>query len=342
MSRIIYLYLLLTISWLQAAYSRDYRYFASDVEEDYEQRDHFKRIAEKLRDYLSNKDPYFGDHDAGDDQPEITEKDLPANGENFEGDMIMDDRLRRAVLGLNKKRSAIEQALDGHKRHWPNGIVPYLIDESLKPHLRDRVKEAIENFRRKTCIRFVKKTDADKDYVLFKDGKGCSSSVGRQGGEQAIHLAAGCERIGTVQHEMMHALGMVHEQSRSDRDEHIKVRFDHIKEKLRNNFRKYDFGELSDLKTPYNFFSVMHYSNHAFSNDGKATLISIHDPNLHFGQRVQWTCLDLKQINRLYGCPARTHCKGDDELIPDMTERDVERRKRDEMRDLYDNLFDKR
>lgn len=59
----------------------------------------------------------------------------------------------------------------------------------------------------------------------------CSSNVGRRGGEQPIHLGYYCKRIGTVMHEMMHALGIIHEQSRSDRDKFIKVKFENIKKR---------------------------------------------------------------------------------------------------------------
>jgi len=79
----------------------------------------------------------------------------------------------------------------------------------------------------------------------------------------------------------------------------------------------------------------MHYSNHAFSNDGEETLISKADPTLKFGQRIQLTQLDIQQINRLYPCE-KTYDKRD--LVPNMTERDVEKRKRDELKDLYEDL----
>ena len=58
----------------------------------------------------------------------------------------------------------------------------------------------------------------------------CSSSVGKSGGQQNITLGPGCFRLGTVLHEMMHALGIVHEQSRPDRDDHIEVLKENIEE----------------------------------------------------------------------------------------------------------------
>lgn len=57
----------------------------------------------------------------------------------------------------------------------------------------------------------------------------CWSSVGnRQVGLQQLSIGAGCDRIGTIQHEFLHALGFWHEQSRSDRDDYVSIIWDRI------------------------------------------------------------------------------------------------------------------
>ncbi len=58
----------------------------------------------------------------------------------------------------------------------------------------------------------------------------CFSNVGRKGGKQWLSLEDKClnNKLKTVKHELMHAMGFYHEQSRTDRDEHVIIHFDNI------------------------------------------------------------------------------------------------------------------
>ncbi|MEQ2194949.1 hypothetical protein XENOCAPTIV_005158 [Xenoophorus captivus] len=87
----------------------------------------------------------------------------------------------------------------------------------------------------------------------------CYSYVGRQGGGQTVSLSRqGCLYHGTVQHELLHALGFNHEQTRSDRDNHIKVHWNNIIEGMEYNFYKID---TLNQGTPYDYNSVMQYES---------------------------------------------------------------------------------
>ena len=81
--------------------------------------------------------------------------------------------------------------------------------------------QAASNFNSRTggCVRVVEWT-TESDYIAITSGNGCWSYVGRQGGRQALNLqrgSPGCVFPGIVEHEMLHALGTWHEQSRPDR-----------------------------------------------------------------------------------------------------------------------------
>ena len=45
--------------------------------------------------------------------------------------------------------------------------------------------------------------------------------------------------VGHIKHEMMHTLGFYHEHSRSDRDQYIKVNWDHISDGNEAQFLTY-------------------------------------------------------------------------------------------------------
>jgi len=112
---------------------------------------------------------------------------------------------------------------------WPNGIVPYEIDNSLSPQAKVAIQDAIEEYTRRTCITFRPKNFVDRHYVNFYPGEGCTSFIGRIGGRQNISIGSECETKGVVMHEIFHALGRWHEQSRPDRDLFVNVNNENIR-----------------------------------------------------------------------------------------------------------------
>ena len=111
----------------------------------------------------------------------------------------------------------------------------YSIDPALPNQAR--VRDAIEHWETATCFRFVESTD-ETDFVTFRPGDGCRSSVGRKGGEQYVTLSPGCSTGNTI-HEIGHAVGLWHEQMRADRDIHLLVYWDNIQKGKGHNFKTY-------------------------------------------------------------------------------------------------------
>ncbi|PIO62038.1 astacin, partial [Teladorsagia circumcincta] len=89
------------------------------------------------------------------------------------------------------------------------------------------IRSAIRHIEHNTCIRF-KENGGDRDGLRYFRGNGCWSNVGRTGGRQLISIGYGCDALGIVAHETLHALGLWHEQSRDDRDQFIRVNFARI------------------------------------------------------------------------------------------------------------------
>uniref|UniRef100_A0A8C4U2U3 Metalloendopeptidase n=1 Tax=Falco tinnunculus TaxID=100819 RepID=A0A8C4U2U3_FALTI len=165
------------------------------------------------------------------------------------------------------------------------------------------ILKAFEQYRLKTCIDF-KPWEGEKNYIFVFKGTGCWSSVGnQQKGLQQLSIGDNCDRIGTIQHEFLHALGFWHEQSRSDRDDYVSIIWDRVQSGKEHNFKKYDDKTSDSLNAPYDYTSVMHYSQNAFRNGTEPTIITnIPDFMDVIGQRMDFSDYDIQKLNRLYNC----------------------------------------
>uniref|UniRef100_A0A8C2D3I3 Metalloendopeptidase n=1 Tax=Cyprinus carpio TaxID=7962 RepID=A0A8C2D3I3_CYPCA len=129
----------------------------------------------------------------------------------------------------------------------------------------------------------------------------CFSSLGRTGGKQVVSLnRQGCVYHGIAQHELNHALGFYHEQTRSDRDQYVRINWKNISPDMAYNFQKQN---TNNQNTPYDYGSVMHYGKTAFSiQPGLETITPIPDETVEIGQRQGMSNIDILRINKLYGC----------------------------------------
>ncbi|XP_067936790.1 zinc metalloproteinase nas-15-like [Watersipora subatra] len=158
----------------------------------------------------------------------------------------------------------------------------------------------------KKCIKFIPRTDED-NYINLEMLRNCWSELGRLGiGRQNVSLGRQCFSHGTVMHELIHALGFYHEQSRADRDYYIDVLWDNVKKGAENNFKKFALGTSIDhLDQPYDYDSVMHYGTDSFAQDPSKPTITTKiklTNGVHIGQRDHLSVIDIKMIQKLYSC----------------------------------------
>ena len=71
-------------------------------------------------------------------------------------------------------------------------------------------------------------------------------------GAQDLSIALpGCVTQNIVIHELLHAVGFAHEQTRPDRDQFVTINWGNVQSGTENNFRLYSTSDVSTLNKPY-------------------------------------------------------------------------------------------
>ena len=215
-----------------------------------------------------------------------------------EGDIIVG----RAQLLGSTSVSSRGIGLSNRLGLWEYGIVPYRIDADLPADLQQRILDAIRHWNERAPISIVPVDEVPdalaSSYIEFVAGSGCASWVGKQGGNQPVWVSENCT-VGSVVHEIGHTLGLLHEHTRADRDQHVQVQLGNIAAEKTFNFDIVDAG--AQLLGDYDFGSIMHYGEYFFSANGEATLVPIDAPaNVIIGQREALSAGDIAAIARLY------------------------------------------
>jgi len=199
-----------------------------------------------------------------------------------------------------KNRNAITSGM------WTNATIPYTNEVASKNQAL--VRSAMDRIERNTCIRFIPKTNQFNYLRIVTTNDGCYSNVGMIGGPQDLSLqdnnAGTCMIFETVIHELLHACGLFHEQSRFDRDDYITVMYDNIEEGDKSQFRKIGLGPTSYYNTVYDYLSVMHYDQYAFSKNNQRSIVSkVAAYQNQIGNVKDASATDFLKINRMYNCP---------------------------------------
>ncbi|XP_069036958.1 hatching enzyme 1.2-like [Lepisosteus oculatus] len=212
--------------------------------------------------------------------------------------------IRFTDIAYSNQRSALI-CPRGRQCFWPKSsdgavYIPYVIDPVFSVPQRVQINQALSAISTVTCIVFTPRS-RERDYLNFRSLDGCWSSLGRTGGQQDISLSrTGCVQKNIISHEMMHALGFIHEHNRGDRDRYIKVLWDNITPGFESDFVK---RVTNNLGTPYDYDSILHYKSGFFAkHSGLKTLVPIPDSNRKIGQSSWLTKTDILKINRLYEC----------------------------------------
>ncbi|XP_077302859.1 hatching enzyme 1.2-like [Arctopsyche grandis] len=270
---------------------------------------------------------HCGDKCAGEEEERIADKsvideendeeDVGEEGDYFEGDIVLGDEYVLNPTEYNEDSEEFKNIVLKDSRTWPDKIVYFNFSSEFNSTQRKVVEDAIADMHNVSCIKFVPRTN-QHTYLFFRNKKkACAAPVGWKPERGRIDVSLGgrncLSRRGTVQHELLHALGFWHEHSRTDRDLNILIQWDNILSGREKNFRVRMANESTTLGIPYDFESVMHYKNNSFSRDKrrKPTILP-RNPSIRvmMGQRIRISKSDIAKLNRLYRCDKNIYDMG--------------------------------
>ncbi|XP_071131727.1 MAM and LDL-receptor class A domain-containing protein 1-like isoform X9 [Mytilus edulis] len=205
---------------------------------------------------------------------------------------------------------------------WKDGIVPYSM-LNMSSSAVTVINKAIKQVNDYTCVKWVTTSDSrfnptvlgHSNVITFINGGGCWSYVGNvnpfRNNVQPVSLSEpGCISVSTSVHEMLHAMGGHHEQSRSDRDGYVSIAWPNVRPSWNGQAYVQNINMAKSNtqdNNPYDAESSMQYSLYAFSNNGQKTIL-FKDQRLEFlaNSADGLEFYDIQDVTDAYKCT--DHC----------------------------------
>jgi len=145
---------------------------------------------------------------------------------------------------------------------WTDGIVYYQFDSNVNSVNRLRAIGAMQEWIDTPAnVAFVPRLN-EPYYIHISDSEYNRATVGMKYPGQTFDIVSWND-IFIIAHELGHTLGFWHEQSRPDRDSYVSIIEDNIDPDKLHNFDIEPYW--ITLDTDYDFLSIMHYDQCAFS-----------------------------------------------------------------------------
>lgn len=229
----------------------------------------------------------------------------------FQGDILLTPEQVKLLEYSPTTRSGY---LSDWNKRWTGHIVYYSVTSDFNK--RSELEGAIEHWSERTNLIFKVRKD-EKNYIEFiNDPNVCNSFIGMIGGKQIIRIASWAD-MGDVAHEIGHAIGLVHEQCRPDRDDYIAVIYDNIIEEKWHNFDKFTSGvNVSNITTPFDFNSLMLYGSYgSFAIDSQKPMMVRRSDGQPFYQPARLSEEDVLAVNTYMYPTEKLEIHGEEALL---------------------------
>jgi hypothetical protein len=248
---------------------------------------------------------------------------LPPKGEIPEGYEVIDGDILMPKGFLQSLQLGITPDATFRTNLWTNGIVRFEFDANVTAANQTNmisamaVLENVANVDFQQCA--ANNCGGVGNYAHIQNSTANNSQVGMVGGLQAINIISWNSQF-IIVHELLHCLGFYHEQVRPDRSTYVQINCNaspqpcNIQGGFGGSIYNNNFSVPGDpsIFGTYDFDSVMHYDQCAFSIDCPAgatcnctnTVITVLAPNQSWqtliGQRTHLSELDKATVSYLY------------------------------------------
>ncbi|CAJ0595932.1 unnamed protein product [Cylicocyclus nassatus] len=221
----------------------------------------------------------------------------------YQGDIVLTEEQAEELIQEQSEERERRQAYVPKSYKWPNNRLYFSFYPNTSAATKAIARKGAKFWHDNTCIDMIEKSSANARVAIY-EGTGCSSNLGHLNRLQNLSLNnPGCTMYWKASHELAHALGLHHVQTRYDRDNYLKVDVKNIPEDKLHNFAKTEKSEFSTYNIPYDFGSRMHYGAYDFAKDSSMPSMIPNDKNyLHSMGSPFMSFYDILLMNTHYGC----------------------------------------
>jgi len=207
---------------------------------------------------------WYGGGEVRETSYEVIDDQVIVEGDISLGTMAEALEEQRRIDAEGRRSLIVTQ--DRHR--WNSHTIRFRIDSDFTAEEKTAIRAATAAWNTVSDISQItlaedSRLNVRESGIYFDKSKhGCSSQIGRHTFRTSVHLGVGCRDSMIAQHEIGHAIGLLHEATRTDRDSNVLFN-DAFTDREDANFR-IDHHR-SDRVGPYDMASIMQYETGSFA-----------------------------------------------------------------------------